>query len=254
MSTSPVAAPTQEQERLARATISLVVEPGDVRCLGLTRELGGVDFLDVLQHRPELRPAFTAAAARLADLDVERELHRAVDNGIRFIIPGDAEWPHQLDALGGAGALHQRGEVPVGLWVKGPLSLDRLGGSVAIVGSRSSTTYGDQVAADMSATVATAGRPVISGAAYGIDYAAHRGAVAVDGRTVAVLACGVDRAYPAQHAAMLEHLGEHHAVVSEAPPGAAPHRIRFLARNRLIAGLAQGTVAIEAAIRSGALN
>ncbi|TNM41120.1 DNA-protecting protein DprA [Nocardioides albidus] len=242
------------EERLARATISIVTEPGDVRCLGLTRELGGVRFLDVLHEQPDLRPELTAAAARLAGAQPERVLESAARRGIRFLVPGDDEWPTALDDLAGAGVLQARGEVPVGLWVRGPLRLDELHGAVAIVGSRSSTQYGDLVAGDMAAVVAGAGRTVISGAAYGVDYAAHRGAVSVDGRTVAVLACGVDVAYPQAHRQMLDHLGEHHVVVSEAPPGAAPFRIRFLARNRLIAALAQGTVVVEAAIRSGALN
>lgn len=243
-----------DADRLARATISLVTEPGDLRCLGLTRELGGVEFLDVLRTHPDLRPQFASAAARLAEVEPERALERASRLGIRFVIPGDDEWPVQVEDLAHAGALHERGEVPVGLWVKGPLRLDRLGESVAVVGARSSTTYGDQIASELAAVVAQAGRAVVSGAAFGIDYAAHRGAVTADGVTVAVLACGVDRVYPEAHREMLRHLGEHHAIVSESPPGAAPHRIRFLARNRVIAALSRGTVVVEAAIRSGALN
>lgn len=243
-----------DDERLARATISLVVEPGDIRSLGLTAELGGVRFLEVLREHPDLRPQFAAAAARLAEVRPEQELQRAHDRGIRFVIPGDPEWPTSLDDLAGAGSLHERGAVPVGLWVRGPVQLDTLGGAVAVVGSRSATSYGDQISSDVAAVVAAAGRPVVSGGAFGIDYAAHRGAVSAGGRTVAVLACGVDRAYPAAHRAMLEHLAEHHGVVSEAPPGSAPFRIRFLARNRIIAALSRGTVVVEAAVRSGALN
>ena len=243
-----------DEERLARVTINVVTEPGDVRCLGLTRELGATAFLEVLREQPDLRPQFRAAAGRLAQVEPERVLDGALRRGIRFVVPGDDEWPSSLDDLAGAGVLHARGEVPVGLWVRGPLRLDRLGASVAIVGSRSSTDYGDHVAGDMAAVLGAAGQTVVSGAAYGVDYAAHRGAVAADGRTVAVLACGVDKAYPAAHQQMLDHLGEHHAVVSEAPPGSAPLRIRFLARNRLIAALTSGTVVVEAAIRSGALN
>ncbi len=242
------------EERLARATISLVAEPGDLRALGLTREFGADGFLDVLRTHADLREVFTAAAGRLATVEPERVLDSAAGRGIRFVIPGDDEWPRQLDDLDGAGALHERGGVPVGLWVRGPRRLDGLADAVAVVGSRSSTSYGDEVAGDLAAVVGGAGRPVISGGAFGVDYAAHRGAVAAGAATVAVLACGVDRAYPAAHRAMLEHLAEHHLVVSEAPPGASPFRIRFLARNRLIAALARGTVVVEAALRSGALN
>lgn len=243
-----------EEERLARATISLVAEPGDLRALGLAREFGPAGFLEVLRTHADLRDAFTAAAGRLGSVEPERVLDNAAERGIRFVIPGDAEWPRQLDDLERAGALQDRGGVPVGLWVRGRHRLDRLADAVAVVGSRSSTTYGDEVAADLAAVVGGAGRPVISGGAFGVDYAAHRGAVAAGATTVAVLACGVDRAYPAAHRAMLEHLADQHAVVSEAPPGASPFRIRFLARNRLIAALSQGTVVVEAALRSGALN
>jgi DNA processing protein len=243
-----------ERERLARATINLVTEPGDLRCLGLTRELGGPRFLEVLREQPDLRPELTAAAGRLSSAQPERVLERAARRGIRFVIPGDDEWPASLDDLAGAGVLHARGEVPVGLWVRGPYRLDRLGTAVAVVGSRSSTQYGDHVAGEIAAVLGAAGRPVVSGAAYGVDYAAHRGAVAAGAPTVAVLACGVDRAYPLGHRQMLDHLAERHAVVSEAPPGSAPFRIRFLSRNRIIAALTRGTVVVEAAIRSGALN
>ncbi len=95
---------------------------------------------------------------------------------------------------------------------------------------------------------------MVSGAAYGIDQAAHRGALAGRGLTVAVLACGVDRAYPAAHRSLIDYIADVGLVVSEAPPGCAPTKIRFLARNRVIAGLARGTVVVEAALRSGALN
>lgn len=184
----------------------------------------------------------------------ERDLELAARLGIRFVVPGDAEWPEQLDDLMGAGQVHRRGGPPLGLWAKGPVRLDRLAGSLAVVGSRSATTYGVDVAASIGAGVARAGLPVVSGAAFGIDQAAHRGAVAVDGLTVAVLACGVDRAYPTAHRNLLDHLAGHGLVVSELPPGSAPTRLRFLARNRLIAALARGTVVVEAAVRSGALS
>ncbi len=245
---------SDDDDRLARATISLVAEPGDVRALGLTRELGPVAFLEALREHPDLREQLAAASARLSAAEAERVLEQAARQGIRFVVPGDGEWPAQLADLERAGVLHERGGVPVGLWVRGPLRLDRLGESVAVVGSRSCTSYGVQVAAELAAGLGSAGRPVVSGAAYGIDYAAHRGALNAGALTVAVLACGVDRAYPAQHRDLLRHLGEAHAVVSEAPPGAAPFRMRFLARNRLIAALGRGTVVVEAAVRSGALN
>jgi DNA processing protein len=150
--------------------------------------------------------------------------------------------------------LDHRGGPPLGLWVKGPTRLDELSRSVAVVGARSATTYGTEVAAGIATALVRAGHTVVSGAAFGIDQAAHRGALGVDGANVAVLACGADRAYPTAHHDLLDHLGRTSAVVAEVPPGCAPTRGRFLSRNRLIAALTKGTVVVEAAARSGALN
>ena len=124
--------------------------------------------------------------------------------------------------------------------------------SVAIVGSRASTAYGEHVAGELGHQLAERGWTVVSGGAFGIDAAAHRGALAAEAPTVAVLACGVDRPYPAAHGALLHRIAETGLLVSEWPPGAAPHRHRFLVRNRLIAALTRGTVVVEAAARSGA--
>ncbi|WP_183098981.1 DNA-processing protein DprA [Nocardioides pelophilus] len=243
-----------DDERLARVTLSVVGEPGQARMLDLAGQLGPRGLLQRLREQSDLSDVSAAVTGRLAEVDPERELAQAERQGIRFVIPGDPEWPAQLDDLATAGTLQERGGVPVGLWVKGPLRLTDLAGSVAVVGSRSSTSYGERVAGDIAAAVGLGGRVTVSGGAFGIDYASHRGAVSTGSPTVAVLACGADRVYPAAHREMLTYLGREHAVVSEAPLGAAPHRIRFLARNRLIAALTRGTVVVEAAARSGALN
>ncbi|MCH1868678.1 DNA-processing protein DprA [Nocardioides sp. CFH 31398] len=243
-----------EAERLARAELSRVFEPGDTRCTGLVAEIGGVAMHTALSNERDLAGVRTDYGARLTATDGAVELERAERLGLRFVIPGDPEWPSGLDDLAGVAAVQERGGPPLGLWVRGPLRLDEVSGAVAVVGARTSTSYGNAVAADLAATVAEAGRVVVSGAAYGIDYRAHTGALAADGRTVAVLACGADRVYPQGHDRLLAHLAAEGAIVSEAPPGCAPQRIRFLARNRLIAALTAGTVVVEAAIRSGALN
>ncbi len=243
-----------DQERLARVALSRLTEPGDPRLTGLVAELGATRLHQMLATQQDASGMLTDVAARLASTDPERELDRATRLGIRFVMPSDPEWPRQVEDLLIAGTLHERGGPPIGLWVKGPLRLDRLADAVAVVGSRSSTTYGDQVSGEIAAVLAQHGVPVVSGAAFGIDQAAHRGAIALDGATVAVLACGADRAYPTAHQDLLAHIGRHGAVVSEAAPGCAPTRIRFLARNRLIAALGRGTVVVEAATRSGALN
>lgn len=243
-----------DQERLARVALSRLTEPGDSRFTRLVAEFGGADFQTALLRDRDAQGMLHDLAVRLGSCDPVRELERAERLGIRFIIPSDAEWPRQLDDLMHAPELHRRGGPPIGLWVRGPLRLDQLGAAVAVVGSRSATTYGEQVAGEMGAVLVRHGAPVISGAAFGIDQAAHRGAIAMEGPTVAVLACGADRAYPVAHQSLIDHIGQHGAVVSEAPPGCAPTRIRFLARNRLIAALSRGAVVVEAAQRSGALN
>lgn len=244
-----------EDERLARMVLSLVVEPGDWRYLKLVRDLGGVGLLQALHRDPERHELFESVALRLKALDVDAELHRVERTGQRFITPLDDEWPHQLDDLAGQWDQRtDRGDVPIGLWVRGPRRLDVLAESVAVVGSRSSTTYGDEIASDIAAELGHAGVPVVSGAAAGIDYAAHRGAVSARAVTVAVLAGGADRAYPVANTRMIEHLAAEHLVISEAPPGGSHTRVRFLVRNRLIAALTRGTVIVEAAVRSGALS
>lgn len=241
-------------DRLARVAINALGEPGDPRLLDAVTQHGAPRVLDLLVGQRTIDDLQTDPEARRSASDPERTLAEAAAQGLRFVVPGDEEWPSQLDDLALAAPLQNRGGVPVGLWVRGPVHLDQLVGSVAVVGSRSATTYGADVAADIAADVAAAGRCVVSGAAYGIDQAGHRGALAGGGTTVAVLACGADRVYPASHRQLIEHIAAHGAVVSEAIPGWAPTQIRFLARNRLIAALTTGTVVVEAAVRSGALN
>jgi DNA processing protein len=242
-----------ERERLARAALNRVVEPGLVDVLDEVSRLGAERFFeDLLAGRTSFNDDLTV---RMEAVDPAGDLERAAERGIRFVVPGDAEWPVPLDELGFTSPLQERGGVPIGLWVRGPRRLDEMVDcSVAVVGSRSASSYGSGVAADIAAGVAESGYTVVSGAAFGVDFHAHRGALAVDGPTVAVLACGPDRAYPAKHTALIEHIAHTGAVVSEGPLGGSAMRVRFLARNRLIAGLARGTVVVEAAVRSGALN
>lgn len=243
-----------DTERLARVTLSRALEPGEHSTLADVARLGPVAYRDrVLADRVEGDTA-EVLAERVEAVDPALELEQAARRGIRFVAPGDEEWPGSLEELGPLNDVALRGGVPVGLWLRGPMRLDELADSVAIVGTRDATTYGNTVAHDLASGLASAGRVVVSGAAFGIDYAAHRGAVAGGGDTVAVLACGIDRAYPAAHRAMIDHLAETTLVISESPPGHSPTRVRFLARNRLIAALTRGTVVVEAAARSGALS
>lgn len=241
-------------DRLARVALGRLAEPGDPRMSALVAELGASRVHEHLAAERDLGGMLSDVAARLAGLDPAADLARAESSGLRFVVPGEEEWPVSLDDLAGAAPLQERGGVPLGLWVRGPVRLDALADSVAVVGSRSATSYGASVAGEIGATLAGAGLATVSGAAFGIDQAAHRGALAGRGPTVAVLACGADRVYPTAHRQLIDYVAQTGAVVSEVPPGGAPMRVRFLARNRIIAGLGRATVVVEAAARSGALN
>ncbi len=148
----------------------------------MLREHGAVRLLELLRSPSGPTPLAADLEARLAGVDPEAELSRAAHAGLRFVVPGDAEWPDPLGDLAHAPALHERGDVPVGLWCRGPLRLDEAcRQAVAVVGSRSATSYGGQVAGDIAATLAREQWTTVSGAAFGIDHDAHRGALAERG-------------------------------------------------------------------------
>ncbi|MBB1257241.1 DNA-processing protein DprA [Streptomyces alkaliterrae] len=243
-------APPADAERLARAALGTAVEPGDELVGALIDTHGLLGLWDALRGGtpPDRVPVerWERLRTRLASAEPERDLAASAALGGRFLCPGDREWPGQLDDLGPAR--------PLGLWVRGRCSL-RLAAlrSVAVVGARACTEYGAWAAARLAGGLAERGWSVVSGAAYGVDGAAHRGALAAGGLTIGVLACGVDRPYPRAHRALIERVAEEGLLLAELPPGAHPTRSRFLQRNRLIAALARGTVVVEARLRSGAL-
>ena len=242
-------------ERLARVALSCIGEPGDPRLTDLVHRIGACEVLARLRAQAADDELGADLAGRILQTDPGAVLAGARRSNLRFVVPGDPEWPAALDDLTRAPHLHERGGVPVGLWCRGRLRLDEATElAVAVVGSRSGTTYGDGIATDIAGGLVEQGWSVVSGAAHGIDQAAHRGALAARGTTIAVLACGADRYYPPAHRGLIDYIADVGLVVSEAAPGCAPTRIRFLARNRLIAALARGTVVVEAAVRSGALN
>jgi DNA processing protein len=143
-------------------------------------------------------------------------------------------------------------DAPECLYVRGALvSEDAL--AVAVVGSRQATPYGAAIAEDLSGALASRGVTVVSGLARGIDSAAHRGALRVGGRTIAVLGSGVDIIYPPENRRLAAEIERHGAIVSQFAPGTPPLAHHFPARNRVIAGLALGVVVVEAAEHSGAL-
>nr|WP_205693099.1 DNA-processing protein DprA [Cellulomonas sp. IC4_254] len=187
-------------------------------------------------------------APRLVDLDPRPALDDLADRGGVLVVPGTPAWPPALDDLGPA--------APLCLWLRGASDLAALAErSVAVVGARAATAYGERIAGDLGAGLAERGVTVVSGGAFGVDVAAHRGALAVGGPTVALLAGGVDRPSPAGNLAVLERVvDDGGALVAESPPGTPPSRARFLQRNRVIAALTRATVVVEAAWRSGALS
>jgi DNA processing protein len=249
----PVIVPTEE--RLARALLTYMAEPGNERLGNLIEQEGALGALDAVRagkapdipDRADLEKRFPAWQARLAEADAGHLLSVCEERGGRLLCPGEAEWPSQLGDLGAAR--------PYALWVCGDQDL-RFAclRSVALVGSRAASPYGVHVTAEMAADLTDHNWTVVSGGAFGIDAAAHRGVLSAEGLTVAVLACGVDVSYPSAHAGMFAEIARTGLLVSELPPGTTPTRPRFLIRNRTIAALTRGTVVVEAAQRSGAIS
>ena len=242
-------------ERLARAALTAAVEPGSVTTANRLCEMTAEGL-----WRQLLTDSGERWHERAKSLDVGRLVERSEQAAMRFLIPGDQEWPTSLDSLARV-AKSGMGGIPLGLWVVGPAHLANMSQqSVAIVGCRSPSSYGQDVAVEMAYQLVrghcdgTGSHTVVSGGAFGIDVAAHWGALSARGNTIGVLACGLDTLYPRGNIAVLEHIAETGILISELPPGRHPTRPGFLARNRLIAALTIGTVVVEAGWRSGAIN
>jgi DNA processing protein len=248
-------------ERRARVALSFLAKPGDPVLGAALRTRTASELLALINGADAEGEALLATKAedvalqravprwrdRLGEIPSTARLTAWQDSGLRIIVPGDAEWPTQLDDLGDTR--------PLLLWLRGAADL-RLTcvNSVAVVGSRAATGYGQHVAIELAAVLAEKGIGIISGGAFGIDASAHRGALAADGLTVVVVAGGVNYAYPQGHAELFRAAAAQGALVSECPPDERPTRPGFLIRNRIVAALSRGTVVVEAAVRSGALN
>jgi len=238
---------SQLTDRQARLVISIAGEPGDERVGQAVAEFGASDAVLRWQSGYGADAMCKSVDRVMTSALIEQAVKSLNSVRGRFITPSDDEWPQPLDDLDVA--------APVGLWCTGEGSLSEITQrSLAVVGARSATAYGQRIAYELGIQAAKENVGVISGAAYGIDAAAHRGSLAGQGKTVAILACGVDVAYPVSHRGLLSNITDSGVVVSEAPPGAKPHKHRFLIRNRLIAALSQSTVVVEAALRSGSLS
>jgi DNA processing protein len=251
--------------RRARAWLTRVVEPGTVDFWRYVDDVGPVDAVRRLRAGTAPDRIRSLVGVRAGEDQSREDLLRAARCDARLVVPEDDEWPalplHALTLAVADEPTEAREQSdrtlalvpPVGRWVRGAARLDEvIDRSVAIVGSRASTAYGEHVSAELGHQLGERGWTVVSGGAYGVDAAAHRGALAAEAPTVAVLSCGVDRPYPAAHGALFHRIAEAGLLVSEWPPGCAPLRHRFLVRNRLIAALTRGTVVVEAAARSGA--
>lgn len=243
-------------DRAARAALSRVAEPGDRAVAAAVDAVGAVEVWEALRRGVPVgrisQGVLPGIALKADGHEPADDLAAAAASGARLVCPGDPEWPADrltwtADELPDA--------PPLALWVRGRWPLEEaVERSVAVVGARAATSYGAHVAVELGAGLAERRATVISGGAYGIDAAAHRGAL-VSGAapTIAVLACGVDVAYPRGNDRLLREVGQRGLLVSELPPGSHPTRRRFLVRNRLIAALSLGTVVVEAAVRSGSL-
>jgi DNA processing protein len=260
---------TRVRSRFARGVLTALAEPGDsdagalVAAIGPERALQAtVERWDIPRVLGAVRESNTSTAEllekRLASAlerwrprarltAVIRAFESAARLGAVLVTPEDALWPDSLDDLGDG--------APHALWVRGdPARLRELAGSIALVGARAATGYGEHVAMEASAGLGDRGFATVSGGAYGIDGAVHRASLASDATTIAFLAGGVDRLYPAGHSDLLRRVGERGLLIAELPCGSSPTKWRFLMRNRLIAAASAATVVVEAGRRSGSLN
>jgi len=241
--------PDDREEVRALIALSLVPGIGPGRIRALIGRCGSaaaalVASRSVLAGVPGIGPQTAEAIAAFdGHALVDAQLTRAEKVGAKLITAWDPRFPRLL---------RQVYDPPAYVWVRGEIS-DRDDRAIAIVGTRKPTDYGRQVAADLAAGLAERGFTIVSGLAYGIDGVAHRAALEAGGRTLAVLGSGVDRIYPSSHAQLARSITADGALLSEYALGAAPDAPNFPRRNRIVSGLALGTLIIEAYEDGGAL-
>ncbi len=246
-----------KDERSARVVLAATLEPDDSTTGRLIAAVGAVEAVRLGSSTGAFPRAVGAiegelwrnkVAPRLDAGAVERALDLTDRLGLGILVPGDRDWPTGLADLGD--------RVPTTLWVHGATSFlaAPLHDRVTLTGARAATGYGEHVAGELASDLTSTDRIVVAGGAYGIARAAHHAALAAGGQTIAVLANGLDRLYPAGNQDLLGRVGDVGVLVSEMAPGAAPTRWRFLARNRILAAVSGATVVVEAGYRSGSLN
>jgi DNA processing protein len=229
--------------------LRLIPGIGNITCRNLLARFGSPEFVfhagrDDLAEVEGLGPQTAQAILQFRHSDaINREIEHIEAAGVRALTIASPEYPDNLRNIY---------DPPPLLYVKGSLTPQDKS-ALAVVGSRSSSDYGRRAAHDICREIAASGLTVVSGMARGIDAVAHSAALTAQGRTIAVLGCGVDVVYPPENQKLYDRIIENGAVVSEYSMGAKPNAYNFPARNRIISGLALGVLVVEAGIKSGSL-
>lgn len=243
-----------KDERTARQLLAVIGSPGDISTGALLSRIGAVEAITLIERdtavpgmdavesavwRDRMRPR--AGVDYLAAQTLSSEDYRV-------LIPSDPDWPTGIADLGD--------RAPYALWARGRTNLlvNTLSRFVTVTGARAATAYGTHITEGLAGELARNGKTLVAGAAYGIEGSVHRAALAEGGNTIAVLASGIDRPYPAGHSELVASVTRAGLVLSEAPPNVAPTRQRFLDRSRILAAVSGATIVVEAGYRSGALH
>ena len=228
----------------ARLALFSGIEGGQIYWTEQVRQFGAIDVYSRVRSGYYDSRKYGTTLEKVKNISIRESRLRLINSGARFITPESEFWPSGLNDLTAA---------PFGLVVKGDIGILNARG-IAIVGTRNPTPYGIKTAWEFATGFVDRQWTVISGGAYGIDSAAHKGSLIAEGSTIAVLASGIDFVYPAGNARLFAEICENGALVSEVLPGIHPIPSRFLTRNRIIAALSQATLVVEAAFRSGSLR
>lgn len=231
----------------ARVILAKYASPGDEKVGALVAQFGAPIAIEKLIQDPKNSALTSRIRQANFDQDFEQIMQATQESQSIILTPENICWPKKLNDLDFA--------IPYCLWVSGDVTkLIALENSCSVVGARAATSYGERVATEIGSTLGEWGITTVSGGAFGIDAATHRGSIAADGQTIAVLASGIDVPYPGAHAGLFKKISEVGLVLTEAPPGSLPFKQKFLTRNRLIAALSSDVVVVEAALRSGSLS
>ena len=231
-------------ELISRARLFLAVEGGSTFWAREVFTNGSTYVLERALNGGYDPVKYARTIEKLRESSADQLLQSISDTKAIFLTPADSTWPQSVNDLAAP---------PIALVIKGDPAL-LTGDSLAIVGTRNPTQYGVRIAQDFAAGFVDRDWSIISGGAYGIDAAAHKGALVAEGITIAVIAAGIDINYPAGNARLFAEIAELGCLVSEVAPGTPAIPSRFLTRNRLIAALSNATLVVEAAFRSGSLR